>query len=198
MRISRNPRRAFSLVELLIVISIMGVLLGVATTYLSTDVPAQLEMAAHSVAGDCEYVRGLAVANNSTYRLKFNVSKNNYYYEHTGAVAALDNLPPSPFHKFDTGKKGITDTTQANAELGDLPMVAGGVKLAAVQKNPASPSHANDLEFNPYGATTRPEATIIWLVSSAAGTEMYIPITVNSTTGIVSVGDVQQATPDGL
>ena len=185
-------RRAFSLVELLIVIAILGILLAVASPYLSSDVPQQLQMAADSVSGDFVYARGLAVANNSSYRFTFNIAANTYLLEHTGAVTALNKLPPSPFHTFNTG------STQQTTDLSKLPMLAGSVKFAAVQKNPASPSDVTNLEFGPLGATTRPEATLVWLVSNATGTKMYIPITINATTGIVDVGDVQAATPTGV
>ena len=185
-------RRAFSLVELLIVIAILGILLAVATPYLSSDVPQQLQMAADSVAGDLVYARGLAVANNSSYRITFNIAANTYLLEHTGAVTALNKLPPSPFHTFNAG------STQQTADLSKLPMLAGSVKIAAVQKNPVSPSDVTNLEFGPLGGTTRSEATLVWLVSNATGTKMYIPITINSTTGIVDVGDVQAATPTGV
>ena len=185
-------RRAFSLVELLIVIAILGILVAAASPYLSSDVPQQLQMAADSVAGDFTYARGLAVANNSNYRFTFNIAANTYVLQHSGAVAALNKLPPSPFHTFDAGQ------TQQTADLSKLPMLAGSVKIAAVQKNRASPSDVTDLEFGPLGGTTRPELTLVWLVSNATGTKMYIPITVNATTGIVDVGDVQAATPAGI
>lgn len=185
-------RQAFSVVELLIVIAILGILLAVASPYLSSDVPHQLQMAADSVAGDITYARGLAVANNSSYRLTFNVSASTYVLQHTGATTALNKLPPSPFHTFNAGQ------TQQTADLSRLPMVAGSVKIAAVKKNPASPSDVTDLEFGPLGNTTRSDATLIWLYSNSTGSKIYIPITLNATTGIVDVGDVQAATPAGV
>jgi hypothetical protein len=77
-------------------------------------------------------------------------------------------------------------------------MVAGAVKIAAVKKNPASPSDVTDLEFGPLGNTTRSDATLIWLYSNSTGSKIFIPITVNATTGIVDVGDVQATTPSGV
>lgn len=188
----QRGRRAFTLVELLIVIAILGVLLALAAPYLSSDVPHQLQMAADSVANDFVYARGLAVANNSSYRLTFNVAASSYVLQHTGANTALNKLPPSPFHTFNAGQ------TQQTTQLSRLPMLAGSVTIAAVKKNPASPSDVTDLEFGPLGGTTRPEVTLVWLVSNCTGTKMYIPITVNSTTGIVDVGNVQTATPSGI
>ncbi len=181
--------RAFSLIELLIVIAILCILVAVASPYLSTNVPQQLQMAADSVAGDIAYARGLAVANNSKYRITFDLATNSYSLKHSGTVIALNKLPPSPFHKISA------DQTEQTAELSKLPMLAGSVRIVAVKKNPASPSDVSDLEFGPLGGTTRSEATVIWLFSSSSGTNMFIPVTVNPTTGIVDVGELQSATP---
>ncbi|MFN0021544.1 MAG: Tfp pilus assembly protein FimT/FimU [Pirellulaceae bacterium] len=183
---------AFSLIELLIVVAIVGILIAVAAPLLSSDVPQQLQMAADSVAGDLAYARGLAVANNSSYRTTFNIGSKSYVLQHSGAVNSLNKLPPSPFHTFNVG------STQQTADLAKLPMLAGSVSIAAVQKNPATPSDVTDLEFGPLGNTTRPEATLIWLVSNSSGTKLYISITVNPTTGTVDVGNVQAVTPAGI
>lgn len=188
----RWERPAFSLIELLIVIAILGILLAAASPYLTTNVPAQLQMAADAVAGDLEYARGLAVANNSSYRVTFSLSTNSYVLQHSGSATALDKLPPSPFHK------AATDGKQQTADLAALPMVAGAVKLAAAMKNPAAPSDVTDVEFGPLGGTTRSEVTQVWLSSSSTGTTIFIPITVNPTTGLVDVGNVQSVTPAGI
>lgn len=187
-------RRAFTLVEVLIVIAIFGILAAMAVPYLSSNVPQQLQMAADTVADDFVYARGLAVANNSSYRFTFDIATNSYTYvlQHSGTNTALNKLPPSPFHTFNAG------STQQTADLSKLPLLYGVVKLAAVQRNPAAPSGVLDLEFGPLGNTTRTDVTIIWLVSSDTGTKMYIPVTVNPTTGIVDVGNVRSATPSGI
>lgn len=185
-------RPGFSLIEILIVVTILGIVLAMATAYLSTSVPQQLQMAADSVAGDLAYARGLAVANNSSYRWTFDIANNRYVLQHSGVGTALNKLPPSPFHTFNTG------STQQTADLAKLPLAAGTVKFAAVQKNPPAPSDVTDLEFGPLGNTTRSEVTLVWLVSSHSGTKTYIPITINPTTGIVDVGTAQSTTPAGV
>jgi Tfp pilus assembly protein FimT len=177
---------------MLIVVAILGILLAAAIPYLLTNVPAQLQMAADAVAGDLEYARGLAVANNSNYRVTFSPSTNSYVLRHSGAVTALDKLPPSPFHKMSA------DGKQQTADLFDLPMVAGSVKLVSVMKNPAAPSDVTDVEFGPLGSTTRAEVTQVWLYSGGTGARMFISVTVNPTTGTVDVGQVQSATPTGI
>jgi prepilin-type N-terminal cleavage/methylation domain-containing protein len=188
----RGERAAFSLIELLIIIAILGILLAAASPYLSSNVATQLQMAADAVAGDLEYARGLAVANNSSYRVTLSPSTNSYILEHSGAAAALDKLFPSPFHKISANGEQLT------ADLAELPLVAGAVKLAAALKNPTAPSDVTDVEFGPLGGTTRSEVTQVWLSSSGTGTTMFIPITVHPTTGLVDVGDVQSVRPAGI
>ena len=187
-------RRAFSLVEVLIAVAILGIMAAAAIPYFSSNVPQQMQMAADILANDLVYARGLAVANNSSYRLTFNLASSNstYVLQHSGTNPALNKLPPSPFHTFNAAR------TQQTADFTKQPMLYCTVVIAAVQMSPAAPSSVTDLEFGPLGNTTRSEVTLIWLSSTATGTRLFIPITVNPITGIVDVGEVQESLPLGI
>src|SRR5688500_11025606 len=92
-------RDGFSLVELLIVISLVGILTALVIPNAGTSLHEQLQSAADIIAADIAYARSLAVAGSSNYRLAFDTDANQYVLEHSGSNAALDALPPSPFHR---------------------------------------------------------------------------------------------------
>ena len=145
----RQTSAAFTLVELLIVIALMGIVAALALPSLSPAIHDQLEGAAQVISHDLAYARGLAVANNSSYRLTFDFSANQYVLRHSGANPALDSLPANPFQAPGG------DPTQYVVSLDELAMLGGQVQLAAVGTTGARPSPQTDLEFGPLGATVR-------------------------------------------
>jgi prepilin-type N-terminal cleavage/methylation domain-containing protein len=123
----RRQSAAFSLIELLIVISLMGIMAALTIPNANTGLHDRLQGAAHIVAADLAYVRSLAVTNNSRYRLTFDIAQNRYLLEHSGAVGALDVLPSNPFHATDDVP------TRQTIDLDDLPSLGGGASLLAVR-----------------------------------------------------------------
>ncbi len=178
----RQSSAAFSLVELLIVIALMGIVAALALPSLSPAIHDQLQGAAQIIAHDLAYARGLAVANNSSYRFSFDLANNQYVMRYSGSNPALAALPPNPFQAPGG------DPTQYVVSLGELVTLGGKVQLAAVGTMGTSPAAHADLEFGPLGATTRTDPTVIWLSAGAASAQRYISVSVNPVTGLATVG----------
>lgn len=182
-------RRAFSLVELLIVLSIVGVLAALIVPHLDPGMQSQLESAGEIVAGDLAYARSLAVANNSSYEITFNPSGNRYTLRHSGGNTLLDALPPSPHHHpDDPPDEQITD-------FDELPHLGPAARLEVVLRMTSPPQQVASVEFGPLGETTRSEPTVIWLSIGGGDGQRRLPIRIDPISGLADVGRLQAAPP---
>jgi prepilin-type N-terminal cleavage/methylation domain-containing protein len=179
----------FSLVELLIVISLLGILAALALPSLNPGIHERLEGAGRIVAADLAYGRSLAVMNNSHYRFTFELANNRYLFEHTGTNPALDVLPPNPFHA-----SGQTPDRHA-FDLSEFPYLGGAVRLAAVGTAGTNPAPETELEFGPLGQTGRADATVIWLTAGAGAAQRWTSVSVNPVTGLASIESFQATGP---
>jgi prepilin-type N-terminal cleavage/methylation domain-containing protein len=183
------PRRrcpsGFSLVELLIVITVMGIVAALAMPSVNPGTHERLQGAAQVIAGDLAYARGLAVANNSSYRFTFDTKNNRYTLAHSGVNAAFNVLPPSPFHS------SADSPTQDIFDLNTLPSLGGGAQLCADGTAGSSPAPVTTLEFGPLGQTTATDPTAIWLTAGVGTVARYISVSVNPVTGLATVGVFQ-------
>jgi len=198
LRISDNRARpshllkragGFSLIELLIVLTLLGIVTGAVLTYLQSTVNDQLDAAARIVASDLDYVRNLAVSNNSKYRITFAPGQSAYYFEHSGSNTWLDTLPASPH-----GGKA-TSSTRQSTDIALISLNAASVRVAAVHVVSPTPMDVTDLEFGPLGETTRAEETTIWLAAGASDARRYLPLVVNPVTGNTHIGEQTMVAP---
>lgn len=194
----RNPvsrpgvprQQGFSLIELLIVISLISILAGLALTRLEPSIHDQLQAAAQVVASDLAYARSLAVANNSSYRITFDTDADRYVLTHSGTNLALDRLPSSPYRRPDD------PPDEQSTDLSRLPLVSGSVDLMAVVTSSDPPVTVFDLEYGPLGETTRADGTTLWISSGQGDVQRYISVAMDPITGLAWIGDVQAAAPD--
>lgn len=189
MRLHDRQSAGFSLVELLIVISIIGIIAGLIIPGANPSLRDQLQSTAQLIANDIAYARGLAVSNGSSYKLSFDLTNNQYVLRHSGTNSTLNTLPPSPFHLRSDA------ANQHTIRLADLPRVNQQARLFAVYAQGASPATVSDLEFGPLGETTRTQPTIIWLTVGTGADQRWISVRVNPVTGLTWVENFQATNP---
>lgn len=190
----RRSPRGFTLVELFIVLSLMTIMAGLLIPSFMPDLTQRLETGADVVAADLAWSRSLAVTNNSSYRITFSTTANEYSLQHTGVNTALDTLPRSSFGRYTDPSNKVT------TRLSDLPALGPAIRLYTVIKRTTAgnESAVTTLEFGPLGETTRPESTIVWLAAGSGTAQRFMPLTVDPVTGLVTVGSMTNVAPGSL
>ena len=192
---NRRRRRypaAFTLVELMLVIMIVGILSALVVVNSGTNVIEELQGAADIVTGEIAFARSLAVSNNDTYRMTFDTSGNKFTLTYTGTTTALATLPMLPF------RTSLDTTTSHVVAFASLPNMGNKASLLGVVKmsNPAVTT--TTLEFGGLGETTSTDATVIWLKARNSTGPLYISITVNPVSGLPSIGVPTSVAPSIL
>jgi prepilin-type N-terminal cleavage/methylation domain-containing protein len=187
----RARRPGMSLVELMIVVLLMGIMATLVIPHFEPNVHDQLHATAQIVVGDLDYARSLAVANNSSYRVSFDATKNGYTLKHSGANPLLNVLPPWAFRRpGDPLDEQITD-------LDDLPRVGPTVYFLEVRDGAGSLIAASSVEFGPLGQTTRSAETVVWLQCGQGQNRRYLSVRIDPATGLASVGQFTSTAPSG-
>jgi prepilin-type N-terminal cleavage/methylation domain-containing protein len=186
----RRPQLGFSLLELLLVVLLVAIVATLAITGGSVDGATAISSAAQQVATDLAYCRSLAIANASRYEIVFVRAENRYTIRHSGPEPALHTLPPAPFRRSDD------PANEHRVYLADIPSLGADVALFDVV-NAATNATVTSLEFAPYGQTTASSPTRIWLSVGEGAQKLYLPITVDPTTGLGTIGSMQTTSPTG-
>ena len=188
MNQTNRHRGGISLIEVMIVVTIIAVIAGLVIPHSGTEVAQQLESTAELIGADIAYCQSLAVSNNSKYRLLFSVLSNRYSLVHSGDDASLDVLPEGVF------QTNINSTTR-RTNLTSLSSMGSIVHLHAVVALTPTPVDVSTLEFGPLGETKRSQETVIWLECGGSSDRRYLPITVDPVTGLTEIGVVQTSAP---
>ena len=189
--ILRKPA-GVTLIELLLTLAVLSILAAILIPQLSGDLPERLAAAAQILSADLDYARSLAVTNNTSYKVTFDVAGNKYDLRHSGTNSLFNTLPGSPFRQSnDPADKQTTNLSQ-------LPLPAPGVRLAAVVQTTGGVQSTTTLEFNSLGGTTCASQTIVWLSCGTGNLKRYISVYVDPITGLVTIGPTVTALPSAV
>jgi len=185
-------RLALTLIEVLLTIAVLAILAGVLLPQLSADLPERLNAAAQVISADLDYARSLAVANNSTYRITYNVANNQYVLQHSGTNTLFNTLPRSPYKQLDDSP------SQQTTKLALLPIPEPGVKLVAVAQMQGGGQSTNSIEFGPLGGTTSTYQSVIWISCGNSSAQRFQSIAVDPVTGLVMIGQPLNTLPSAI
>lgn len=185
-------RRGFSLVEMMVVLTVLGILAALAIPYFETTSVDQLQAGATIVVADVDYARSLAIANGSDYRITLTPTTNRYQLTHVGSNSLLNTLPTSPFKiKTDTA---TTQTTRFD----QLALGSGELKMLGALRGSGSPTELTSVTFTPLGSTSAVDDTLIWLTSGLGSARRYQAVRISAVTGLATVEPMTATAPTGL
>jgi prepilin-type N-terminal cleavage/methylation domain-containing protein len=182
-------RRGYTLIELLIVISLMGILAAILLPRFEPSLHDQLQGAAQIIVADLNYARNLAVTNDSQYRVAFKRDVNTYALQHTGTNHLLDVLPLTPYRNAADAPNVQT------THLEDLPRLGTVVEVWGVSTGGGSVSDTGQVEFHSLGGLVGGQTKTIWLAAGVGDARRYQSLTVAPVTGIVGLGTFRASPP---
>lgn len=178
-----STQRGFTLIEVLIVVTVMAILAAVIVpTMNSASGVIALESVAQSIAADLRIARQMAVQYNTSYAVTFDFVGNTYQIAQSGSGQApsLDNLlsPGASSGKINLSNFGA-------GRLGQARVFLAGAALSG------SKGSAVNVTFGPIGSTgpSRNQDTVLWLTEGSGKDRRCILLTVQWITGNVNVGE---------
>ena len=176
-------RAGWTFIELAVALIVLVVAAAMAITSLSHTIVADVRTAAEVVASDLAYVRQLAVANGTTYEVRWDAAAGTYEVVHVGPNARFDQVPLPP------GLSTASATTNGYIHrLSDLPLM-GEVRIVSVEATEPSRQAITSFAFEPSGEVSPLQPIRIRLGAGRGDAARYVDIEIVPQTGLMVVGD---------
>ena len=174
-------RSGHTLFELLIVVTVIGILASVAIPAMSSRATTGLSAAARVMASDLRLASDLAVQYGTQYTLTFDIIDNQYQLTLTGP-----GNPPALQNPYDQGGGNIGTYVVPIGQFGGNGATPNGVRLLGANLKTSGQSVTN-ISFGSLGGTGpgRTDDTQIWLICGPTSNPVYIRLTVTAITGEV-------------
>jgi prepilin-type N-terminal cleavage/methylation domain-containing protein len=184
----RARQLGLTLIELLITITLMGILAALVIPSVNPGIHEQLVAVAQIVASDLAYGRSLAITNNAAYTFTFALRANSYTL-----TSPSKNLPTSLFDNPGTA------STTYTVKLSNLPHMGPTVALYAWGTGSVTTvKPATSLVFTALGSAEIDNTsadTYLWLTAGSGNSRRYIYLHVDDVTGLTTVGDYTATPP---
>ncbi len=174
-------RTGYTLVEMLIVVTIIGIVATVAIPTMSSAPAAGLKSAGRVFASDLRLASELAVQYGTEYTVDFDVTRNRFQLRHTGTGSP----PPLQNPQAPPGTPVGTYLVELGS-FGGNSTNPNGLRLKGAELKTSDQSVTN-ITFGPSGGTgpSRTDDTEIWLQSGTGGQSAFLRLTVSAVTGQV-------------
>ncbi|QNN22333.1 prepilin-type N-terminal cleavage/methylation domain-containing protein [Planctomycetales bacterium ZRK34] len=167
---ARRPRRAFTLVEMLIVVVILGIIANLSLAMLGSVETTKLRSAAELLEADLSLARVQSLAHSDDLRVIVIDQPNNRYYLTTAAdtdTPLTNSVDKQPYIvKFGSGR---------------------AFKLGSVAISAYDFGDDNQLQFGQYGQLDQPDDATITLASGSR----TLTITLDAATGEPTLGPIE-------
>lgn len=178
-------RRAFTLVELLIVVVLISILASVSLLATDSSSAHSLETTARMLVADLRLARNQAIQFNSEYTVEFDLNAQTYEIVHTGTGTLPVPQNSLAGSAADKGKY-IQSIQKDSLNLPDQVVIRQMYLKTSGNK-------VQNLAFGPLGGTgpNRSEDTVLVLSTTRNGATFFIPVTVSWITGQAWADEIQ-------
>lgn len=181
LRFTRFRRSGHTLIEMLMIMTVVGILASIVIPAMSTGSSVGLTAAGRVLASDLRLASDLSIQYSTQYTVTFDVVNNQYRLTLTGP-----GNPPALQNPYDQAGGATGTYIVPIGQFGGSSATRQGIRLLGANLKTSGQSVGN-ITFGSLGGTVpaRTDDTQIWLISGPTTNPQYVRLTVTAATGQV-------------